>query len=500
MNRLIALCVFVFLVQKIAYCQIFFSVNHDYNYFIERAVIDSVNYHSSIKPQLFSNIKIDSGKLSKQFHYKDGLLVNPIINSRIYAGNDKISSINQLGAGSFYNLSKNLLFHVAVSGHINNYPNFISESIDSNRVAPFVGRADKKFNNTYIFFNFRGTINYNPRKYLTLSFGHDNHFWGDGYRSLFLSNYSAPYTFGSFNLQAWRLKYTSMWAYLPDINFLKSNTNFYGKYGSFHYLTVNLTRRLSFGFFESVISWQSDSSTNRGFELSYLNPFIFYRSIEYSLHSPDNALMGGTIKLRLWKKTYLYGQLFLDDLMVKELFRNNGWYGNKYAIQLGYKCFNLFNIEDLYFQQEINYIRPYTYAHSEPLTYGVRYQALAHPLGANLQEALTSIRYAKNNWYFTGFISFTRAGMDTSTISYGQNIYKSNRYRMSNFGITHLQGQKTNNLIFACNVNYLIHKEWNSYVFAALNLRHVDGGRFSRNDVLFSIGIKTLLYHNDFDW
>ena len=59
------------------------------------------------------------------------------------------------------------------------------------------------------------------------------------------------------------------------------------KYMAAHYLSLQVSPKLSFGLFESVIF-----SRDQGFELQYLNPVIFYRTVERLLDSPDNVLLG----------------------------------------------------------------------------------------------------------------------------------------------------------------------------------------------------------------
>ena len=48
------------------------------------------------------------------------------------------------------------------------------------------------------------------------------------------------------------------------------------KYIASHYLSYNITKRLNIGLFESVI-WENDGD---GFNLTYMNPIIFYQSIQ----------------------------------------------------------------------------------------------------------------------------------------------------------------------------------------------------------------------------
>ncbi len=125
-----------------------------------------------------------------------------------------------------------------------------------------------------------------------------------------------------------------------------------------------------------------------------MNPVIFYSSIEQQTGSPDNALLGLDFKWNLKSGVSFYGQFILDEIIVSELTSSKGWWGNKYAYQLGGKYYNAFNIRHLDLQAEYNYARPFTYTHESIFTNYVHYrQPLAHPLGANFKEMLFIIRY-----------------------------------------------------------------------------------------------------------
>ena len=486
----LTLIVFLFS-HSICYTQNYNPLNRELNYLVQSTIPDSANFHSSI--------------ISYSPDYKkDSLGINfkPVLNLKlINEGSSGISYFIQAGVCSYFNFTKTLNLHLNVLTNINKYPSFIYNQIDSNNVLPFLGRSNFKSNKNFFLTQISGSLNYSPRNYITLSLGRNKHFIGDGYRSLFLSDYAAPYSFASLTLQAWRFKYFALWAYLPDIDVTSGSSKFYGKYGAFHYLSINIGNRVNLGFFESVIWWANDTSTHRGFEWAYLNPVIFYRPVEYSMHSPDNSIMGGSLKVRLWKKTFLYGQLFIDDLMVKEVVANRGWYGNKYAIQVGMKCYNFCKIPFLFFQNELNYVRPYVYGHSEGLhNYGVGYQALAHPLGANFEEFLNVIRYSKKNWLFSSLVSITKTGIDSSSVNYGQNIYKTSRSRPGNYGVFLGQGLKQISSLVQLSANYKVIPKWNMYFFTSIYAKNISNGFNAKNDFMFSIGIKTLLYNDEFDW
>jgi len=79
--------------------------------------------------------------------------------------------------------------------------------------------------------------------------------------------------------------------------------------GVFHYLDWNVSNRFSVGFFDAVIGYNKDNAGHsRGFDFSYINPFIFLRPVEASNGSPDNALIGLTSKYKITDGITAYGQ------------------------------------------------------------------------------------------------------------------------------------------------------------------------------------------------
>ena len=61
--------------------------------------------------------------------------------------------------------------------------------------------------------------------------------------------------------------------------------------------------------------------------------------------------------------------------------------------------YDVLKLENLTIQSEFNLVRPYTYAHHNPVQNYAHYnQPLAHPLGANFSEKLLIVNYRKNRW------------------------------------------------------------------------------------------------------
>ncbi len=172
--------------------------------------------------------------------------------------------------------------------------------------------------------------------------------------------------------------------------------------------------------------------TISNFNISIL--LLLYRSIEHLLDSPDNVLLGLNIKWNVIPKHSLYGQVMLDELKLSELFSGNGWWGNKYGIQLGIKSIDFAGVDHLDFQLETNWVRPYTYSH-----YNL---PLAHPLGSNFREWLFTARYKiGHKLYLRGDYLNTVVGKNDDN-NYGSDILLVNETRVADFGNDLLQGER----------------------------------------------------------
>ena len=104
------------------------------------------------------------------------------------------------------------------------------------------------------------------------------------------------------------------------------------KFATIHHLNWNISKRVSLGIFEAIIWQAKDTLYNRQFDVNYLNPIIFYRPVEYSLGSSDNALLGLNAKLKISNNYQLYAQFILDEFLLKEVFVVCGWWANKYGL------------------------------------------------------------------------------------------------------------------------------------------------------------------------
>jgi hypothetical protein len=279
-------------------------------------------------------------------------------------------------------------------------------------------------NNSYDFVNAQGVIGFNITPHIGLQFGNGQNHIGEGMRSLFLSNFANNYLFLKLTTQVWKFQYQNIFAEL-HINNRPNDNNALNvkKYMATHHLSMNINRNLNVGIFETIIMNRSEH-----FELQYLNPIIFYRSVEHGLGSPDNVLLGPNFKWNLAKRFSIYGEVILDEFLFKELFvSNQGWWANKYGAQLGVKYFNALNIDHLDVQLEYNKVRPFTYSYYDnQRNYTHGFQNLAHPLGSNFVEIMAKVRY-QPTWklVFDGRLMYASAG---------ENKYAKDGTLIENFG------------------------------------------------------------------
>jgi len=339
--------------------------------------------------------------------------------------------------------------------------NNLTDSIIRNfDVAPgmAIAHGNAKHHRRYSYQYYSGYLSYSPNKIFNFQVGQDKHFWGDGYRSLFLSDVSAPYPFFKISTTVWKLTYVNLYTIMQGTPTPSGGKqDWFNKYATFHYLGYNVTKRINIGLFESVIWQGSDKNRFRGYDVNYLNPVIFFRPVEFSLGSSDNAFMGFSYKIKLFKKQQLYGQLLLDEFNLKDVIKRTGWWGNKYGIQTGFKSFDLFKIKRLNFQTEFNYVRPYTYSHGGVLqNYSNLNQPLAHPLGANFIELASFLNYRHNRLFVEGKCVYAVYGADTAHSDYGQNIFIPYTQHPHEYGNTTTQGMKTNLINLSLRCAYII--------------------------------------------
>jgi hypothetical protein len=384
--------------------------------------------------------------------------------------------------------------------------NSVTDSmINETHVVPGMGYAYRSNNDSlapqYAYQYFSGYTSYSPNKIFNFQAGRDKHFWGDGYRSLFLSDVAAPYPYFKITTNVWHLTYINLYTIMKDAtNPSGFKKDWLNKYATFHYLGWNATKRINIGLFESIVWQGSDSTRHRGYDVNYLNPIIFYRPTEYSLGSSDNAFVGMNVKIKLFKKQQFYGQLLFDEFLLKEVLAQKGWWANKQAFQVGLKSFDLFKIKKLNFQTELNYVRPYTYAHgSVQQNYGQMNEPLAHPLGANFIESATFLNYRYKRLFIEAKGIYAVYGADSAGTDYGQNIFISYTKRGNDYGNFTTQGFQKTLITASLRAAYILDTRMNLKIEVGVADRILKTAYTTKQTAFVFVGIKTDLF-NSYDY
>jgi hypothetical protein len=352
------------------------------------------------------------------------LAVNPILQFNLAKeqGNNQSIFLNTRGITARRMIAQRLGFVTTITDNQERGPQFFQQYVAGARAVPGVGFY-KSFKGTGVdYFDARGYITFNAAKYIDIQFGYDKNFIGNGYRSLFLSDWGNSNLFLKLNTKIWKFNYQNLFMELmPTFDKTHGDVLLDRKYAAMHHLSMNVTKWLNVGVFESIIFGRKNH-----FDFQYLNPIIFLRHIEGTVGSPDNALLGGDFKANIAHHVQLYGQLLIDEFVLGKLKENRGWWGNKFGTQFGVKYIDAFGIPNLDLQVESNRVRPYTYSHNDSVSNYSHYnQPLAHPLGANFQEFIGIVNYQPApKMYISGKIIYYKKGLDSLGYNAGGDIFR----------------------------------------------------------------------------
>ena len=381
------------------------------------------------------------------------------------------------------------------------FPQFLNEKYDANGSVTGTTLAKRFKNNARDFFNVAGHITFSPIEEITVQFGHDKNFIGNGYRSLVLSNDATPNTFLKLNTKAWKFNYMNLYSLHTDSKGFDGNSPTRRKYSALHHLSLNLGKNLTLGIWENVIFDRQDSIEADRFEVDYFNPLIFYRAVEHGLNSSDNVLLGLDWKWNFLSRFSFYGQFVLDEFIKDDFFSASTSWVNKWGYQAGLKYINVGGINNLDAQFEINQVRPYVYTHYSPSQNWIHYnQSLAHPLGANFREVIGIVRYQPTNRFFIDArYSFSKQGIDTSkvTTNFGGDITRGNRNITNIDNVTLFQGIENTISTISLDLSYMI---WhNLFADAGVFIRNQNNAIISDDQTLmFRLGMRLNLAAIDY--
>jgi hypothetical protein len=398
-------------------------------------------------------------------HYANSSVLfvgNPHVNVGSTLSKDKKNG-RTLGAGVAFDgkITNKLFFSMDFTTYLSDVKTTSDSRIDNSLIPGILW--SKHNNDFYNAMNVNWRAAYEPSNFFLIEVGQDNHFVGDGYHSVILGNEHTPHPFAQLSTSFWKIDYSVSYHLLKDVRWPNFD-KLYPKYMTTHAVNLRLHKTLHLYAYESVIWKAEDSLTNRGYDLSYLNPIIFFRPVEFNLGSPspDNVLMGAGFRWQPTAWVKIYGQGLIDEFYLKELKSGDGWWANKFAFQGGFSAQEQFGQHQLNMLAELSSARPFTYSHIQSMqNYGTKAYPLAHPLGANFRELLIVGTWSYKRIEALARLSHASVGVGDTDTNYGQNIYRSYTDRTSEYGHETLQGNLQKAVSGDFTVRYLVNTSIN---------------------------------------
>ncbi len=383
-------------------------------------------------------------------------------------------------------------------------PYFLDSFVNNSyRSLPGLGQVKVTDDRTYDYSYTNGFLRWMPTNKFSATLGHGQHFLGEGYRSLFLSDNAYNYPYLQLNLNTRHVHYMVLFSQYTNL-FKKFNDTYQRKWSAMNYLNIAISKRFQLGLFQGVIWQDRDSTGKRGFDVQYLIPTTIVRPIEFSQGSADNTFLGIHANYKVGKSMVSYFQLFLDDINIRETFKNNKQHiNNKYAIQLGLKGYNDFSDVNLRWRIEYNYSRPYTYGHRKiEQSYTHYHQPIAHPVGANFHEGIFAADLTYKRWYGTFLGQYARVGRDDKQgYNDGNNLF-GGEDGVPELGTKTLQGNKQNQVTVQAVAGFILNRSWRTGIEARVfykDQKSVSGGA-SNSTTWFQVGIVTRLRNQYFEF
>jgi hypothetical protein len=207
-----------------------------------------------------------------------------------------------------------------------------------------------------------------------------------------------------------------------------------------------------------IAFWEAVVYSDRGFDLSYLNPLSFFKSLEHANRDRDNSLMGFDYKIRPLTGLQLVGSFLLDDIIFEEL--GTGYWSNKFAYNFGLSYTSFFGLLGVEYAR----VEPYTFSHFNPQNSYTNDRLL---IGSYIMpnSDMVSLVY-QFYWLGNRYPWYIRVGYER----HGENIYDGNGKLIYNVGsdplqtrrpedkyyVTFLDGQRIDSAILELNFAYEI--------------------------------------------
>jgi len=194
-----------------------------------------------------------------------------------------------------------------------------------------------------------------------IKFGRERMRIGYGpFRSI-IDDYAPPFDYIGFNIKYHFFTFSYFHGQLLGNSYFQPDSINGGiqvvaqKYIGYHRIGFNLSDAVNFGAGEIIIYG------DRPLDLSYLNPFAFYKSVEHSNQDRDNSLLFFDFNNKSIKGLKIYSTLLIDDIDFSKL--GTSWYANETLFDLGLYSANLYQYFPLDIKLEYTRVDPYVHTH-----------------------------------------------------------------------------------------------------------------------------------------
>src|SRR5690606_38950777 len=109
--------------------------------------------------------------------------------------------------------------------------------------------------NRYTYNDIRAGVTFNVLRIFNFQVAYDRNFIGNGYRSLFLSDFAGNYLFGKASTRIWKFKYQHIYAPMVpqyDVHGEVPNRVIGRSVMAIHHLSINATKWLNLALFQSI--------------------------------------------------------------------------------------------------------------------------------------------------------------------------------------------------------------------------------------------------------
>lgn len=324
-----------------------------------------------------------------------------------------------------------------------------------------------------------GYLAYRPHKNVLLSGGNSTHFIGEGYRSLLLGNSNG---YAPFIKLDWQISRKLKFSYLRarNLNLLRrvatgSAESYYeAKAFGMNYLSYEPIPGIGISLFEGNQWSRGDSIQSTLTPIASYIPIPFVSSAIENDRKKLNSIWGINLVISKFKNHVIYGQLVIDDLTF-----------NDCAVQVGFKGFDYFNLNQFMLQIEYNYVPEnfYTDPSNNRLNYSHYNMPVAHLLGNNFSELFAKASYEWHRIYANLWVDYADRGSQSGTPLLAFNLASNATPKQSVF-------------LASTEIGYRFNRKMNLCLFGQFTLR--TDNLSDRNTAFTSAGIKTAIKNRSF--